>query len=113
MVTTKEEVNKYKSMVFRFSVLISHNWQEELVYQHQSIIGDTLITRKDGKQTLTLIMLYIRCMKSNLLNNVQQIEKNYKVLIKDKMIKVYDLSGRIIMKEPMSHKRTFKLNLMC
>lgn len=53
-------------------------------------------------------------MKRSLLSIWQLIEKNYKVLIKDKMVIVLDSCGRLILKAPMYHNRTFKveLNLM-
>lgn len=50
-------------------------------------------------------------MKSNMLNIRQLVEKNYKVLIEDKMMRVLESNGRIILKVPMSLNRTFKIEL--
>lgn len=44
-------------------------------------IGDVLIMRIYGKQEHICNVLYIPCMKSNMINICQLIEKNYKVLI--------------------------------
>ena len=65
-------------------------------------ICDILIRRKDGKREVISIVLYIPGMKSNLLGIRQLIEKNYKMLIEDKMMKVLDSSGKLILKAPMS-----------
>lgn len=54
-------------------------------------------------------VLYIPGMKSNLFSIGQLIEKNYKVMIEDKMMRVHDSSGRLILKTLMSHNRTFKI----
>lgn len=45
-------------------------------------------------------------MKSNLLSIGQFIEKNYKMLIEDNMMRVNDSSGRLILKLSMSQNRT-------
>ena len=65
-------------------------------------IGDVLIMRKDGKRSIISIVLYIQGMKSNLLSIGQLVEKKYKVLIKDKMMRVVDTNGRLILKALMS-----------
>lgn len=74
-------------------------------------IGDVLITRKDTKQSIISNVLYILDMKSNLLSIGKLIKKNYKILIEDKMMRVLDLGGKLILKEPMSHNKTFKIKL--
>lgn len=56
-------------------------------------------------------VLYISCMKSNLLNISQLIKKNYKVLIEDKMMKVHDSNGILILKPFMSQNKTFMIEL--
>ncbi|GAU38503.1 hypothetical protein TSUD_396200 [Trifolium subterraneum] len=74
-------------------------------------VGDVLIMRKYGKQSLISNVLYIPGMKSNLLSIGQLIEKNYKVVIEDRLMKLTDANGRLILKAPMSQKRTFKIEL--
>ena len=74
-------------------------------------VGDVLIMRKDGKRSVISNVLYIPGMKSNLLSIEQLVEKNYKVSIDDKMMRVLDSNGRLILKDPMSHNRTFKTEL--
>lgn len=58
--------------------------------------------RKNGKRSVISNVLYILGMK--VLDSClgQLIEKNYKVLIEDKVMRVLDSCGRLIMKTPMS-----------
>lgn len=74
-------------------------------------IGDVLIMRKYGKRPVISNVLYIPNMKSNLLSIGKLIEKNYKVLVKDKMMGVIDSGGRLILKAPTYHNKTFKIEL--
>lgn len=54
--------------------------------------GDVLIIRKDDKRSVISNLLYISGMKSYLLSIWKLIENNYKVLIKDKIMRVLDSS---------------------
>ena len=74
-------------------------------------IGDVMIIRKDGKKSVISNVLYIPGMKSNSLSIGQLVEKNYKVSIEDKLMRVVDANGRLILKAPMSQNRTFKIEL--
>src|ERR1051325_9272926 len=74
-------------------------------------IGDVLLIRKDDKRSIILNMLCIPGMKRNLLSIGRLVEKNYKVSIKDKMMRVVDSSERLILKAHMSQNRTFKIEL--
>ena len=58
--------------------------------------------RKDGKRSVISNVLYIPGMKRNLLSIRQLVKKNYKVSIEDKMMRVLDSNGRLILKAPMS-----------
>lgn len=73
-------------------------------------IGDVLIRRKDGKLSVISNMLYIPGMKSNLLSICQLIERNYKVLIKDRMMRVIDSRNRLILKAHIAFK--IKLDML-
>ena len=53
-------------------------------------IGDVMIMRKYGKRSVISNVLYIPCMKSNLLSIGQLVEKNYKVTVEDKLMRVVD-----------------------
>ena len=64
-------------------------------------IGDVMIMMKDGKRSVISNVLYIPGMKRNFLSIGKLIEKNYKVSIEDKMIRVVDANGRLILKAPM------------
>jgi hypothetical protein len=74
-------------------------------------IGDVMIMRKDGKRLVISNVLYILGIKSNLLSIGLYVEKNYKVTVEDKMMRVVDANGRLILKAPMSQNRTFKIKL--
>jgi hypothetical protein len=74
-------------------------------------VGHVLIMRKDGKRSVISNVLYIPDMKNNLLSIRELVKKNYKVSIKDKMVRVLDSNGRLILKDPMSQNRTFKVEL--
>ena len=74
-------------------------------------IGDILIMRKDGKSSVISDVLYIPGMKINLLSIGQLVEKNYKMSIKDKMMRVVDANEILNLKALMSHNRTFKIEL--
>jgi hypothetical protein len=50
-------------------------------------------------------------MKSNLLSIGKLIEKDYRVVIEDKLMKVTDSNGRLILKASMSQYRTLKIEL--
>ena len=75
------------------------------------VLGDVMIMRKDGKRSVISNVLYIPGMKSNLLSIWHLVEKNYKVSIEDKMMRVFDENGRLILKAHMSQSRTFKIEL--
>lgn len=50
-------------------------------------------------------------MKRNLLSIRQLIERNYKVLIEDRMVRVIDSSNGLILKAHMSQNITFRIEL--
>jgi len=74
-------------------------------------IGNVLIKKKDGGQSLISEVLCIPGMKSNLLSIGQLLEKGYKVSLENKMMRVNDSKGKLILKAPMSKNMTFKIEL--
>jgi hypothetical protein len=50
-------------------------------------------------------------MKSNLLSVGQLLEKDYRVVIEEKVMKIFYSSGRSILKVQMSSNITFKIEL--
>lgn len=72
-------------------------------------IGDIMIMRKDDKISVFFNVLYILSMKSNLLVTGKLVEKNYNVSIEDKIMRVLDSGGKLILKAPMSQNKTFKI----
>lgn len=75
------------------------------------VICDVLIRRKNGKKLVISNVLYIPDMKSNMLSIGQLIERNYKGLIEDRVMRVIDLSNKLILKAHMCQNRTFKIEL--
>lgn len=128
MVTTKEK-DKYNDQWYLDSSCSSHltgrkDWffsinksmKSKVRFANDSAlaaegIGDVLIKRKYGKHSLISNVLYIPGMKSNLLSIGQLSEKNYKIVIEDKLMRVTNSNGRIILKASMSQNRTFKIEL--
>jgi hypothetical protein len=74
-------------------------------------IGDVSIKRKDGKYSVISNVLYIPGMKCNLLSIGQLLEKDYKIVMENKLLNVFDTKGNLLMKAQMSKNRTFKIEL--
>ena len=64
-----------------------------------------------SKRSIISNVLYIPGMKSNFLSIGQLVKKNYKVVVEDKMIRVVDANGRLILKDPIYQNITFKIEL--
>lgn len=56
-------------------------------------------------------MLYIPGMKSNMLSISKLVERNYKLLVEDRIMRVIHLSKRLILKALMSQNKTFRIEL--
>lgn len=74
-------------------------------------MGKVLIQKKNGEHSFIYDVLYVPGMKSNLLSLGQLLEKGYKMDMKDRMLRVYDNSERLILKAPLSKNRTFKVGI--
>ncbi|MCI17993.1 retrovirus-related pol polyprotein from transposon TNT 1-94, partial [Trifolium medium] len=74
-------------------------------------IGDVSIKRKDGKCSVISGVLYIPGMKCNLLSIGQLLEKDYKIVMGNKILNVYNTKGSLLLKTSMSKNRTFKIGL--
>lgn len=72
-------------------------------------LGRVLIKRKDGNPSYITDVLFVPGMKSNLLSVGQLLEKGYVMNLKDKMMKVCDPKGRLVLKAPLSKNRTFQV----
>lgn len=72
---------------------------------------DVSIKRKDGEISFIADVLYIPRMKCNLVNIGQFLEKNYKTILENKILKVYDADGKSILKTSIFKNRTFKIGL--
>ncbi|GAU31479.1 hypothetical protein TSUD_386430 [Trifolium subterraneum] len=74
-------------------------------------VGVVCIRSKNGDQAFINDVLYIPSIKCNLLSVGQLIEKDYKIVIEDRMMKLMDSNRKLILKAPMSRNRTFKIEL--
>ncbi len=74
-------------------------------------VGVVCIRSKNGDQAFINDVLYISGIKCNLLSIGQLIEKDYKIVIEDRMMKLMDSNRKLILKAPMSRNRTFKIEL--
>ncbi|CAJ2677087.1 unnamed protein product [Trifolium pratense] len=74
-------------------------------------IGDVTIKRKDGKCSVISGVLYIPGMKCNLLSIGQLLEKDYRIIMENRLLKVYNTKGNLMLKTEMSKNRTFKIGL--
>ncbi|XP_045810509.1 uncharacterized protein LOC123904949 [Trifolium pratense] len=74
-------------------------------------IGDVTIKRKDGKCSVISGVLYIPGMECNLLSIGQLLEKDYRIVMENRLLKVYNTKGNLLLKTEMSKNRTFNIEL--
>jgi hypothetical protein len=74
-------------------------------------VGDVLIGRKNGGHSRIKDVLYIPGIKCNLLSIGQLLERGYLIRLENKMLRVLDSNGVLILKAPMAANRTFKVEL--
>lgn len=72
-------------------------------------MGNIRVKRKDGHEFIISDVLYVPPMASNLINLGQLLEKDYTMKMEIKELKVFDEMSRIMLKEPLSTKREFKV----
>ncbi|WJX37101.1 hypothetical protein P8452_24905 [Trifolium repens] len=73
--------------------------------------GIVCIRSKDGRQAFINDVLYIPGIKCNLLRIGQLLEKDYKIAIEDKVMRLMDSNRKLILKASMSKNMTFKIEL--
>jgi hypothetical protein len=59
-------------------------------------VGVVAIKGKNGKQSLIIDVLYIPDMKCNLLSIGQLLDRDYKITIEEKMLRIMDSHKRLI-----------------
>ncbi|XP_050888669.1 uncharacterized protein LOC127093811 [Lathyrus oleraceus] len=74
-------------------------------------VGDVLIGKRNGGHSRIKDVLYILGIKCNLLSIGQLLERGYKIRLEDKILRVLDSNGVLILKAPMTANRTFKVEL--
>jgi hypothetical protein len=70
-------------------------------------IGKAMIKWKDGKHSLIKDVLYVPGMKSNLLILGQWIEKWYRTIMEDEMLKIMGSNQKMIIMAPLTKSRIF------
>jgi len=73
--------------------------------------GKVMIKRRDGKHSLITNLLYVLGIKSNFLSHGQLLEKCYKMIMEDKMLKIMDNNQKMIVKAPLTKNRIFKIEV--
>lgn len=74
-------------------------------------IGDVLIMKKDGGNSLIKYVLYISGIKCNLLSIGLFLEKVYKIQMGNKVLQALNANKVLILKAPMVANTTFKVEL--
>lgn len=74
-------------------------------------IGDVSIRGKNGEHSPISNVLYIPEIKGSLLSKCQFLEKNYKIHMEDKVLRVLYSKGDLILKAYMSNNRNLKIGL--
>ncbi|XP_050898040.1 uncharacterized protein LOC127104946 [Lathyrus oleraceus] len=74
-------------------------------------VGDVLIRKRNGGHSKIKDVLYIPGIKCKLLSIDQLLERGYKIRLEDKILRVLDSNGVLILKAPMAANRTFKVEL--
>ncbi|XP_050915629.1 uncharacterized protein LOC127130704 [Lathyrus oleraceus] len=74
-------------------------------------VGYVLIGKRNSGHSRIKDVLYIPGIKCNLLSIVQLLERGYKIRLEDKILRVLDSNGVLILKAPMAANRTFKAEL--
>ncbi|XP_019414559.1 PREDICTED: uncharacterized protein LOC109326317 [Lupinus angustifolius] len=74
-------------------------------------MGKIVIKRKDGIKAYISNVLYVPKMKNNLISLGQLLEKGYNICMKDRMLKIYNEEGNLILKAPLSQNKTFKIGI--
>lgn len=72
-------------------------------------IGKVVIKRKYGQHSFISDVLFKPGMKSNLISLGQLLEKGYMMNMEANVLKVFDEKKRLILKDPLSKNRTFKV----
>ncbi|CAH9104519.1 unnamed protein product, partial [Cuscuta europaea] len=98
-------------------VELDENAKSKVRFADDSIIntegrGKIQISCKDGKKALISDVLFVPAMRHNLLSLGQLLEKDYRIHMQDRFMKVFDKNGVLILKAPLSPNRTFKIDIL-
>lgn len=75
-------------------------------------MGDIIIKRKNGSQTIIFNVLFVPAMKCNLLSIRQLVEKGYTVIMgNNDRAELFDNHNKLILRSKISKNRTFQVSL--
>ncbi|XP_019433840.1 PREDICTED: uncharacterized protein LOC109340575 [Lupinus angustifolius] len=88
-------------------VTLDNSVETRIKFAYDSIIkaegiGKVMIKKKDGSISYISSVLYVPRMKSNLLSLGQLLEKGYKMRLEEKMLKVFNKKGVLVLKAPLA-----------
>ena len=64
-----------------------------------------VIRRSSGSSTIIKDVLYVPCMKCNLLSVGQLIEKGFSVTMKNEVLALFDAINKLVLRSPLSTKK--------
>jgi hypothetical protein len=74
-------------------------------------MGTILVKRKDGDESVINELLYDSSMTSNWISLDQLLEKNYRMKLVNRELKIYDAKSKQILKASLSNNRTFRVEI--
>lgn len=72
-------------------------------------MGNIFVKKKDGQEAIKCDVIYASSIVINLISLGKLLDKNYKMRLEDKELKVFYVSSKLDLKEPLSTKITFKI----
>ena len=69
--------------------------------------GNIIFQMSNGGKSMIKDVLYIHGIKYDLLSVGQLVEKGFSIFMKDGVLKLFDTKNNLVLKSPLSKKRTF------
>ncbi|XP_050916822.1 uncharacterized protein LOC127131996 [Lathyrus oleraceus] len=70
--------------------------------------GDIVIQRSNGEKSMRKNVLHVPGIKCNLLSVGKMVEKGFSVIMKDRLLELFDTQNNLVLKSPMLENMTFK-----
>lgn len=68
-----------------------------------------LVKKNNGQEVMVCDVLYVPFIASNLISLDQLFDKDYKMKFEEREVKVFDEMCKLILKEPLSINKKFKI----